>query len=100
VKLRPDVGQLTAGGMLFGILFGWGVLYLTRDEARTNLADLDARVEALERVNGDALIDEMMAGRKTEDAEVVQEHGVTASGRRYSRPVRRAAPVDQAEEPR
>lgn len=61
MKLRPppvDVGTLTVGTMAFGILFGWGVLYLTRDETREGLANLHKRVRLLENA------DEELAARE------------------------------------
>lgn len=51
--VQDKVGSLTAGAMLCGILFGWGVLYLTRHEARECLADLDDRVAGLENFDVD-----------------------------------------------
>lgn len=67
MKLRPDVdpGSLTVGAMTFGILFGWAVLYLTRHEARECLADLDARLEAVERLNDDELTKAIVERRDT-----------------------------------
>lgn len=53
MKLRegmPDVGTLTAAGMLLGIIGGWGVLYLTRIETSVMVDYLDLRLEEVERV--------------------------------------------------
>lgn len=45
---RINPGSITAGAMLFGILFGWGVLALTRIEARDAFADVGERLDTLD----------------------------------------------------